>query len=257
MHRYNDPAHVRVQEGGSAPPPRPSVFIKPSASVDGDLEDIAIPKITQDGFLDYEGELAIVIGKSGKDISRDKALSHVSGCFAANDLSSRACQRDPHKAGGVPQMDIFAFLANYVLYLMHPIPAYGAELDVVLVPLLAPLAVVVFGRVLELVLDGDPALALVAVRPGDRVRLLVLVLEDGLEHDLVALGDLVARSVDQVPVPVLGQAHGEVPVLVYGRHPLGELVRLDVLVHAPVVKPQGALVHLYLISLIPKASFRD
>ncbi|KAI8710944.1 FAA-hydrolase domain-containing protein [Fusarium sp. LHS14.1] len=195
--------------------------------------------MTQDSFLHYKGELAIAISKGSKDISRDKALSHISGYFAANDLSSRDWQRDPHKGES-----------------RERIPAYDAELDVVLVPLLAPLAVVssgcrdhirrhdhervygdvqVFGRVLELVLDGDPALALVAIRPGDRVRLLVPVLEDGLEHDLVGLGGLVARSVDQVPVPVLGQAHREAPVLVYGLNPLGELVRPEVLVHAPVV----------------------
>lgn len=43
-----------------------------------------------------------MIGKSGKDITRDKALSHVSGYLVTNDLSSRAWQSDPRKAGGVP-----------------------------------------------------------------------------------------------------------------------------------------------------------
>ncbi|SPO06314.1 related to bifunctional 4-hydroxyphenylacetate degradation enzyme [Cephalotrichum gorgonifer] len=92
-----------IQEGGRKPPPYPSVFIKPSASVAGYKEDIPIPEIAQDGTLDYEGELAIVIGKSGKDIPKDKALSHVLGYLASNDVSARAWQRDPAKAGGVPQ----------------------------------------------------------------------------------------------------------------------------------------------------------
>lgn len=53
--------------------------------------------------MDYEGELAIVIGKTGKNISKDDALSHIAGYLAANDVSARAWQRDPKKAGGVPQ----------------------------------------------------------------------------------------------------------------------------------------------------------
>ncbi len=62
-----------------------------------------IPRIAQDGTLDYEGELAVVIGKTGKDIPREDALAHVAGFLAANDVSARGWQRDPKKAGGVPQ----------------------------------------------------------------------------------------------------------------------------------------------------------
>ncbi|KAK4118551.1 hypothetical protein N657DRAFT_583441 [Parathielavia appendiculata] len=92
-----------IQEGGRTPPPYPSVFIKPSTSVAGHAEDVPIPRIAQDGTLDYEGELAIVIGRTGKDISKADALSHVAGFLVANDVSARGWQRDPKKAGGVPQ----------------------------------------------------------------------------------------------------------------------------------------------------------
>ncbi|KAL2128286.1 hypothetical protein VTI74DRAFT_9387 [Chaetomium olivicolor] len=92
-----------IQEGGRTPPPYPSVFIKPSTSVAGYSSDVPIPWIAQDGTLDYEGELAIVIGKTGKDISQADALSHVAGFLAANDVSARGWQRDPSKAGAVPQ----------------------------------------------------------------------------------------------------------------------------------------------------------
>ncbi|KAK4096162.1 hypothetical protein N658DRAFT_531968 [Parathielavia hyrcaniae] len=92
-----------IQEGGRTPPPYPSVFIKPSTSVAGYAEDVPIPRIAQDGTLDYEGELAVVIGKAGKDISKADALSHMAGFLAANDVSARTWQRDPRKAGGVPQ----------------------------------------------------------------------------------------------------------------------------------------------------------
>lgn len=44
-----------------------------------------------------------MIGKTGKDIPKEKARSHILGYVAANDVSARAWQRDPAKAGGVPQ----------------------------------------------------------------------------------------------------------------------------------------------------------
>ncbi|KAI0891501.1 fumarylacetoacetate hydrolase [Annulohypoxylon nitens] len=92
-----------IQEGGRKPPPYPSVFIKPSTSIAGSTEDIPIHKIAQDGTLDYEGELAIVIGKTGKNIPEASALEYVAGYCVANDVSARGWQRDPAKAGGVPQ----------------------------------------------------------------------------------------------------------------------------------------------------------
>ncbi|KAJ4153808.1 hypothetical protein LMH87_010280 [Akanthomyces muscarius] len=92
-----------IQEGGRNPPPYPSVFIKPNTCLAGFSEDIPIPEIAQEGTLDYEGELAIVIGKEGRNISKEAALEHVAGYCTSNDVSNRAWQRDPAKAGGVPQ----------------------------------------------------------------------------------------------------------------------------------------------------------
>lgn len=94
-----------VQEGGRKPPPYPSVFVKPSASVASHGEDIPVPKVVvqEDGQVDYEGELCIVIGQAGKDIPKDQALDHVAGYATGNDVSSRRWQRDPAYAGGAPQ----------------------------------------------------------------------------------------------------------------------------------------------------------
>ncbi|KAL6366159.1 hypothetical protein LRP88_00256 [Fusarium phalaenopsidis] len=92
-----------IKEGGRTPPPYPSVFIKPATCVTGFNDDVPIPKIAQDGTVDYEGELGIVIGKTGKNIPKESALSHIAGYVVSNDVSARAWQRDPKKAGGVPQ----------------------------------------------------------------------------------------------------------------------------------------------------------
>ncbi|KAK6459480.1 uncharacterized protein RJT20DRAFT_124717 [Scheffersomyces xylosifermentans] len=92
-----------IQEGGRTPPPYPSVFYKPNFSVADFGEDIPIPKIAQENQLDYEGELCVVIGKTGKDIKEEEALSYVAGYVSGNDVSSRTWQKDPKFAGGVPQ----------------------------------------------------------------------------------------------------------------------------------------------------------
>ncbi|KAK4245583.1 hypothetical protein C7999DRAFT_16247 [Corynascus novoguineensis] len=96
-------SNTGVQEGGRKPPPYPSIFIKPRTSVAGYIEDIPIPKPAQDDQLNYEGELCIVIGKTGKDIPRSEVLEYIAGFVVGNDVSARKWQRDPAFAGGVPQ----------------------------------------------------------------------------------------------------------------------------------------------------------
>jgi 2-keto-4-pentenoate hydratase/2-oxohepta-3-ene-1,7-dioic acid hydratase in catechol pathway len=44
-----------------------------------------------------------VIGKTGKNISKENALDYIAGYVASNDVSARTWQRDPAYAGGVPQ----------------------------------------------------------------------------------------------------------------------------------------------------------
>jgi len=66
----------------------PRVFMKPSEDcVIADGEPIIIAKTAT--FLDYEAEMAVIIGKSGRYISPEKALEHVGGITALNDVSER------------------------------------------------------------------------------------------------------------------------------------------------------------------------
>ena len=69
----------------------PVFFIKPSTSVIGTGQNIIYPKIGQ--HVDHEAELALVISKVSKNISRENWTEHVLGLTAANDLSERV-----HKA---------------------------------------------------------------------------------------------------------------------------------------------------------------
>ena len=73
------------------PPEIPVVFMKAPTSVISHGETILLPAAGPDK-VDYEGELAIVIGKRGKNIPLAKAMDHVLGYTCANDVSARDWQ---------------------------------------------------------------------------------------------------------------------------------------------------------------------
>ncbi|GIZ43051.1 hypothetical protein CKM354_000629500 [Cercospora kikuchii] len=91
-----------ILEASRTLPPYPTTFTKPPHSVADHDEDIPIPRWVS-RKLDYEGELAFIVGKTGKDISEKDALDYVGGYTAVNDVSARDWQRDPELAGKVPQ----------------------------------------------------------------------------------------------------------------------------------------------------------
>lgn len=91
-----------VLETGRPLPTCPTVFTKPGPSVADHEEDIPIPKLAQEQ-CDYEGELTILIGKDAKNVSEADALEYVAAYTAGNDISARDWQREPGKAGPVPQ----------------------------------------------------------------------------------------------------------------------------------------------------------
>ncbi|KAF7553480.1 hypothetical protein G7Z17_g3605 [Cylindrodendrum hubeiense] len=70
------------------PPKKPVIFATPPDRLTGPLDDILIHPDAQE-LLDYEGELSIVIGKDGYDISEEEALDYVLGYTNSNDVSAR------------------------------------------------------------------------------------------------------------------------------------------------------------------------
>src|SRR6202000_3542968 len=74
-------------------PKAPVLFTKPrTALADPYPSAIPVPKAAQDGTSDYEADLCVVIGKSGRDIPEDKALDYVLGYSCSNDVSARTMQ---------------------------------------------------------------------------------------------------------------------------------------------------------------------
>ncbi|KAF4219351.1 hypothetical protein CNMCM5878_003270 [Aspergillus fumigatiaffinis] len=86
---YTDHAN----EANLSLPKVPIMFTKPrSALADPYPATINIPKCAQDDTSDYESELCVVIGKTGRDIPETEALDYVLGYTASNDVSARALQ---------------------------------------------------------------------------------------------------------------------------------------------------------------------
>ena len=86
-----------AEEGGSPIPEYPVLFIKNVAALQNPGDPIVIPRVEPDD-VDYECELAVVLGKTAKNVSRENALDHVLGYTCANDVSGRDWQLN--KGGG-------------------------------------------------------------------------------------------------------------------------------------------------------------
>jgi len=79
-----------ILEIGRKLPEQPSVFLRIHSSLVAHGQPIVRPKVSLD--FDYEGELAVIVGKGGRHILREQALSHVAGYCCFNDGSIRDYQ---------------------------------------------------------------------------------------------------------------------------------------------------------------------
>jgi len=76
-----------AREMGGEAPARPVLFLKPSTSVAGPGDPIVLPPDSE--RVDYEGELAVVIGRLCRDVPVERALEVVLGYTCANDVTAR------------------------------------------------------------------------------------------------------------------------------------------------------------------------
>ncbi len=83
--------HIEESQSASARPDVPVFFTKPPTAIAPPESEIPYPTATRE--LDYEVELAVVIGRRGKNIPRDEALDYVFGYTIINDITARDLQR--------------------------------------------------------------------------------------------------------------------------------------------------------------------
>jgi 2-keto-4-pentenoate hydratase/2-oxohepta-3-ene-1,7-dioic acid hydratase in catechol pathway len=104
-----------VKEGGSDRPlpPHPVFFTKPPTSITGPYDPVIYNRAVE--RLDYEVELAFVIGKEGKYIPKDKALDHIAGYMVFQDISARTLQRQHNQWYRGKSQDTFAPMGPYLV----------------------------------------------------------------------------------------------------------------------------------------------
>jgi acylpyruvate hydrolase len=87
-HNYHDHAAEMAAE----PPPYPRIFLKAPGAIAAPSAPVPAPGYTDE--LDYEGELAVVIGATARDVPAERALEAVFGYAIMDDVSARDRQRD-------------------------------------------------------------------------------------------------------------------------------------------------------------------
>ena len=83
-----------AEEGRSPIPEFPVLFMKNSAAVQHPGDPIVLPRRLKSDRVDYECELAVVIGRTCHNVSKADALDYVLGYTCANDVSARDWQKD-------------------------------------------------------------------------------------------------------------------------------------------------------------------
>lgn len=81
-----------AEEGNSPIPERPVLFMKATTALQNPGDPIVLPRHLRSDEVDFECELAVVIGKRCKNVSREQALNYVLGYTCANDVSARDWQ---------------------------------------------------------------------------------------------------------------------------------------------------------------------
>lgn len=96
-------------------PAKPIIFTKATTSVTGPNDPIpSYPELTSK--LDYEAELALILGKGGRDITRENAWSHVFGYTIINDISARDLQKDHFQWFRAKSLDGFSPMGPIVVH---------------------------------------------------------------------------------------------------------------------------------------------
>ncbi|MFZ5591455.1 MAG: fumarylacetoacetate hydrolase family protein [Bacillota bacterium] len=99
-------------------PEEPVLFIKPATAVIGPEQSIIIPEQSQ--RVDYEAELAVIIGRTCRQVSPADALDYVLGYTCANDVTARDLQQKDGQWTRAKSFDTFLPLGPYIITDIEP-----------------------------------------------------------------------------------------------------------------------------------------
>lgn len=105
---------AHAAETGSRVPEKPLIFQKATTAVIGHQDEIEIPAAAPDE-VDFEAELAIIIGRRARHVPEDQALDYVLGYTCANDVSARDCQRNDKQWARAKGFDTFCPLGPWLV----------------------------------------------------------------------------------------------------------------------------------------------
>ncbi|MCI6023800.1 MAG: fumarylacetoacetate hydrolase family protein [Candidatus Faecivivens sp.] len=103
---------------GDGVPEKPVLFIKPSTCINNPEGGIPYPAVSN--RVDYEGELAVVIGKKMTHVKAEDAMDYVFGLTAANDVTARDIQKSEGQWTRGKAFDLFAPLGPKIVTGLSP-----------------------------------------------------------------------------------------------------------------------------------------
>lgn len=111
----------RVETGQAAPSGEPTVALVAPSAVTGPYQPVRLPRVAPDR-VDYEGEVAVVIGSVASDVPEERAFDHVAGLTVVDDISARDVQKGelpgwPANPGMAKSFDTFKPLGPAVVSL--------------------------------------------------------------------------------------------------------------------------------------------
>ena len=107
-----------AEELGMKVPEEPVLFMKSPSSIIGDGDYIVLPEKSQ--RVDYEGELAVVIGERCRDVGADEAEDYILGYTCFNDVTARDLQQSGWDWSISKSFDTFSPLGPYVAVSVRP-----------------------------------------------------------------------------------------------------------------------------------------
>lgn len=103
---------AHAEEFGNQPPAEPVLFFKPPSSLIGHRQ--AIQLMPENGRVDHEAEMAVVIGRGGRFLTEEEAFDHILGYTCANDISDRDFQRNDLQWTRAKGFDTFCSLGPWL-----------------------------------------------------------------------------------------------------------------------------------------------
>jgi 2-keto-4-pentenoate hydratase/2-oxohepta-3-ene-1,7-dioic acid hydratase in catechol pathway len=104
----NYAAHAR--ELGNEVPAQPMLFFKPTSAIIANGETIVLPRAS--AKVDYEAEIALVIGRRARKVEASNAYDYLAGVACANDVSARDLQKSDGQWGRAKGFDTFCPLGD-------------------------------------------------------------------------------------------------------------------------------------------------